>query len=420
MAVSVAPFRALRFQTSRVGDLGLVWAPPYDVIDSESAKELRAASPYNIVRVTNPEGKGAERYAGAARQLRSWIDEGALAQDPAPAFYVHRHSFSSGSRTSSRVGLWALLQLVGFNERVVLPHERTMKGPKEDRLALMRACRTHLSPVFFICSDADGQIATALRKLSATKPAEQTEFPRGEQHEIWPVGRPRDQEKLAALLSGQIFLIADGHHRYETALAYREELLAAKTSPGGGSTIDYVLAYIVPENDPGLLLLPTHRTIAGEQVNWVAAALKATSHFDIVRLDEENLDDAWLKLEGEAGQPAFLLVAGEQEGGWLMRLRSAGAAEMVSAVAFHDAFLTGCVGLSSVEQLERIGYVKDLVAALHAVRTGEVQAAALLAPPDVTQVRAAVVSGERLPPKTTYFWPKVPTGVAMHSIQLPK
>ncbi|UCF20518.1 MAG: DUF1015 domain-containing protein [Gemmatimonadota bacterium] len=420
-AVKVAPFRALRFQASRVGDLGSVWAPPYDVIDSQSARELRAGSPYNIVRITNPEGEGAERYLGAARLLRSWIAEGALARDPSPAFYVHRHNFNVKGDAHSRLGLWTLLRLAGFDERVVLPHEQTMKGPKEDRLALMRACRAHLSPIFFICSDADGQISTLLRSLTAKEPVERTGFPPGEQHEIWQVVEPGDQEELAALLSGQTFLIADGHHRYETALAYRDELSAAWTSREK-STIDYVLAYVVAENDPGLLLLPTHRTIAGEPLNWAAAALKASARFDIVRLDEESLDRARRELESEAGRPAFVLMAREQGGGWLMRLRGAGAGavDTVSSVAFHVAFLSDCAGLSSADQLERISYVKDPEAALQAVRSGAAQAAALLAPPEVGQVRAAVISGERLPPKTTYFWPKVPTGIAMHAIELPE
>jgi uncharacterized protein (DUF1015 family) len=415
-ASRVTPFRALRYQASRVGDPGSVWAPPYDVIDPELAEEFRAASPHNIVRLTNPEGESPERYESAARLLHSWIAEGVLTQDERPVLYIHRHNFIAGDESYSRTGVWALLRLAGFGEGVVLPHEQTMKGPKADRLALMRACRTQLSPIFFICSDVEGRVSKLILKTAATEATETAEFPKGERHEIWRVAESEDLERLTALLSDQIFLIADGHHRYETALAYREELLAQGPASSGTDSLHCLLAYIVPETDPGLMLLPTHRTIAGEQVDWIGAALRASARFDIVRLEDEDLQRTQELLEQDAGRPAFILVAGGESGGWLMRLRSADAMSVVSSVALHNEFLTECAGLSSQEQLDRIRYVKDSAEALDAVRSGSVQAAALLAASDVSQIRAAVTAGERLPPKTTYFWPKVPTGIAMHSI----
>ncbi len=409
----VAPFRALRFQIDRVGELGAVWAPPYDVIGPEQAAELRSRSAYNIVHVTNPAGDSAQRYAEAARTLRSWIDERALAREPRPAFYVHRHSFTSGASRQRRTGVWALLRLAALDEGVVLAHERTMKGPKADRLALMRACQAQLSPVFFICSDYDASVSDLLAELAAQRPAETAEFPAGERHEIRRVEKRRTLEVLANLMAGRKYLIADGHHRYETALAYRDELVAAGAPRGGSDAHHYVLAYIVPESDPGLVLLATHRTIGGDRLDWIAATLEAAGRFEITRLAESAVDAAVRALEDEAGRPSFVLATREPPASWLMRLRRPDALGAISSVAFHDVFLSGCVELAPEEQLERIRYLTNAAEALGAVRSGAAQAAALLAPPRVAQVREAAGAG-RLPPKSTYFWPKVPTGVAIH------
>jgi uncharacterized protein (DUF1015 family) len=408
----VAPFPALRFRADRVGALGSVWAPPYDVIDADEAARLRAASPHNIVHITNPVGDDSERYQAAARRLAAWVGDGVMAREERPAFYIHKHSFSSAGETHTRTGAWATLRLADFQEGVVLPHERTMKGPKADRLALMRACRAQLSPVFLIGSDPGDKISRLLADTSTKKPAERAEFPAGEQHEVWRVDERRALEQLGDLLSEQRFLIADGHHRYETALAYRDEATAAGAPPGGAH--EYVLAYIVPESDPGLLLLPTHRTVGGEPLNWIGAALDATARFEIVRLGDAEVASVERMLEAEAGRPTFVLVAREETGGWLMRLRKPDALSRISSVALHEAFLAECLGLSEEEQLGRINYVKDAGQALDAVRSGAAQAAALLAAPRVTQVSEAAAAGQRLPAKSTFFWPKVPTGVAVH------
>lgn len=416
MTARVAPLRALRYRLDRVGDLGAVLAPPYDVIGPEQAAQLRERSAHNIVHITNPLGDGPERYERAARTLESWVEDGALARADRPAFYIHRHHFSFGDRSLARTGLWAALRLAGYDEGIVLPHEHTMKGPKADRLALMRACRAQLSPVFFICSDPDARIAGLLEELTGEEPKEAAEFPAGQTHEVWPVDEPETLQKLTGALSRQVFLIADGHHRYETALAYRDELVAESAATGGGTAHEYLLAYIVPEDDPGLLLSPTHRTIGGEPLDWVAAVQDAASDFEVTELSDVDAASVQRALEGDVGRPTFVLVARGESGGWLMRLRKPDAQSNISSVALHDSFLSGRLGLSRDEQLERIGYVKEAGEALEAVRSGAIVAAALLAAPRVVQVREAAAAGERLPSKTTYFWPKVPTGFAIHVV----
>jgi uncharacterized protein (DUF1015 family) len=387
------PFKALRYAADNVGDIGAVWAPPYDVITPKTAAELRSRSPHNIVRITNPEGDGAERYDAAARTLQAWVAEGNLARDDEAAFYVHRHSFrlgedpraQNGGDSYVRTGVWGLLKLEPFGGGVVLPHEQTMSGPKADRLALMDACSA-------------------------------PEFPAQQSQEVWRVDRRGTADELAARMSEQIYLIADGHHRYETALAYRDRLCERGAPETGRQAHEFIMAYVVPEGDPGLLLLPTHRVVAGGPVDWVEAASNAEGRFDVKRLSEAELDSVERALKEEVGRPTFVLVARGQEGGWLLRLRNADAVSSVPSVAFHDVFMSDVVGMEREEQIERMSYVKDEGLAVDSVRNGSAQAAALLAAPRVAQVREAAAAGERLPAKTTYFWPKVPTGVAVHVI----
>jgi uncharacterized protein (DUF1015 family) len=395
-----------------------VWAPPYDVIDRARAAELRRRHPFNIVRLTNPEGGEEERYTRAAAELESWIAAGVLAREERPAIYVHRHRFRFGGETLERTGFWSLLRLEpleGAGGGVVLPHERTMSGPKADRLKLMRACRAQLSPVFFICADPDDAVRETLAGLVRGEAAERTEFPAGECHEIWPAHRTDALRELIARMAERALLIADGHHRYETALAYRDELAAAGARATGRGGHEFVMAYIVPENDPGLLLLPTHRVIVGEPIDWAAAVRRSAARFDVTDLGAGELEAIDRAVEAERGQSAFVLVAGPDVG-WRLRLRESAVPGSISSVAFHEAFMSEFVGLALEEQIERVRFVKEVGAALEPVRSGEAQAAALLAPPAVAQVREAAAAGHRLPPKTTYFWPKVPTGVAIHRI----
>jgi uncharacterized protein (DUF1015 family) len=412
----VVPFRALRYRVDKVSDLGAVWAPPYDVIGAAEAAALRERSPYNIVRVTNPQGDGPERYAVAAQTLNKWISEQVMASEEEPAFFIHQHEFESADTQYVRTGIWALLKLEPFEAGIVLPHERTMKGPKADRLALMQECSAQLSPIFFICSDPDGRISNVIKDLVGGSPTEEAEFPTGQTHKVWRVEPSGPAIKLGALLDEQTFLIADGHHRYETALAYSDALIEEGAPQTGRNAHEYVLAYIAPESDPGLQLLPTHRAIVGDPLDWEAAVLKMSEKFDVVDMDAAELDSAGDWLNSAAGQPAFVLVAKDRPGAWLLRQREPDAFTTIAAVAFHEVFMFEGLGLSSEEQEPLMRYTKDPAAAVDSVRSGKAQAAALLAAPLVVQVREAAAAGERTPTKTTFFWPKVPTGVAVHLI----
>lgn len=412
---ALGTLRALRYQVDRIGDLGAVLAPPYDVIAPTDAARLRARHENNIVRLTVPRGEGDERYERASSTLNSWIGSGVLARDERPAIYAHRHTFTDGEAEHRRLGLWALLRLSPFEARVVLPHERTMGAPKADRLALMRACRAQLSPIFLICSDPDGGLAAAIADLATGEPDESGEFPAGDAHGVWRVDDPEALDRLGRLFGERAFLIADGHHRYETALMYRDALIAAGAPETGRGAHEFVLAYIVAESDPGLLLLATHRVITGEEMDWAAAILSSSGRFEIDKLEDSQLAAAIGALETGEDSGAFILVTKRDPGAWRLR-QAAGEERMIASVAFHEVLLEQGLGLSADEQVGRTAYLRDPREAIERVRSGAAEAAALLAAPSVAQVREAALLGRRLPPKTTYFWPKVPTGIAIHPI----
>lgn len=417
MTPLLAPFRPLRFTSEPGANPGAVWAPPYDVITTEDAAELRSRHPRNIVRITNPQNGNEDRpYSLAAQTLRGWVEQGWLTRESLPAVYVHDHAFESAGAAYRRTGVWGLVKLHELGAGSVLPHEHTMKGPRADRLALMRACRAQLSPIFFICSDPHGELLRFIQESASGEPTEEAEFPTSMRHRIWRVVSRGALSRLAEIMRDRVLLIADGHHRYETALAYRDELVGAGAARTGHAPHEHVLAYVVPETDPGLLLLPTHRVLGGDPLPWASTVAQVSDRFETIRLDEPGVEAAVRGLELERGRPSFVLVTRGEEGGWLLRLRKPDQTTSISSIALHEVFLREGAGLTKEGQLQRISYVKDSGEAVEQVRTGTAQAAFLMAAPEVGQVRSSAASGRRLPPKTTYFWPKVPTGIAIQPI----
>jgi uncharacterized protein (DUF1015 family) len=415
---AVAATLPLRYQTREVGELGALMAPPYDVIAPAEASELRARHEHNVVRLILPQGEGDERYRRAASTLQSWIDSGVLVKEDRPVVYAHRHAFKAAGVEHQRTGLWALLRLSPFAARVVLPHEMTMGGPRADRLALMRACRAQLSPIFVISSDPDGGLSETFQSLTARAADEHAEFPAGQRHEIWRIEEGAALDELGRRFEDRTFLIADGHHRYETALNYRRELVSHGAPETGDAGHEFVLAHIVPENDPGLLLQATHRVIMGGRLDWPGAIARLRGRFAIERLEETELADEIGGLDRESQRSTFILITRDEPKAWRLRLAldEGGPEPDIAAVALHELLLAEGIGLSLDEQLPRTEYLRDSQEAMARVRSGEAEAAAILAAPRVSEVRKAAEAGRRLPAKTTFFWPKVPVGIAIHPV----
>ena len=427
----LAPWPAVRYGPE-AGDPGRLLAPPYDVIDAEEARELRAGSPFNAVRLVLPEGGVPGCYDLAARRLRDWLDDGILIRDERPSLYVYGQTFRRDDATLTRHGVFGALRLSAFSGDEVLPHEETHRGPKEDRLALMRACRAQLSPVFLLSRDPSRRLPALLDRAVQGAPVLEARTPDGVEHRLWrALEGPLARELREVVASGPL-LVADGHHRYETALE-----LARGTPEGhpGRRT----LACVVGRGDAGLLCLPTHRSLsrppaepegrqaAGDATDGAADAgagpdasawpeLLADA-FDVDAMEPPD-PEAAARAAGEAGEGAMVLgPGGNRRRAFLVRHRPDGAAaaddpgENPSPVVFDRLVLRRLYGTDADSAVERglLAYHRD---AGEAVATaGERGAAFLLPPPDVDAVWERARRGRRMPPKSTYFWPKLPSGL---------
>lgn len=418
----LSPFPALRY-TGTAGPPADLIAPPYDVIDPALAVELRERNPHNAVHLVLPEGEGGARYAAAAERLAAWRRESVLAEEKAPAVYVYRQRYRRDGRTIERLALFAALELEPLGEGV-LPHERTHAGPKADRLALTIATRTQLSPIFLLARDPDATLLEALRALTSGDPRLDATTPDGIEHTVWVIADEGVAAVLCALAGRFPLLIADGHHRYETALE------AARRLEGEGPR--HVLACVVSAEDPGLTIRPTHRTLTrlGE-ITPAELPDRLRRWFDVRRLDD--LHPAGAEIEAAADPAGMVLVVGDppstafrlhprsdvlaEEAGEAQgnatgdveaEIRAAGR---IAAVAFDRYVMRELLGLGADEAAAsgQLEYHRSPAEAVHRSRPDG--GAFLLPPVGLADVWDVTAAGVRLPPKSTYFEPKIPSGL---------
>jgi uncharacterized protein (DUF1015 family) len=393
----VEPFRGERYAPAV--PLTAVLAPPYDVIDAAQRASLAASDPHNVVHVILPEGDG-DRYAHAARLLEQWRGDGALVTDRAPGVYVVRQRFTTGDGVvHERTGVIAAVAAEPFAAGRVRPHEHTHAGPKQDRLALLRATKTMCEALLMLSRDATGALRNGLLEVTREEPTARARLADVE-ISLWAVHGGR-AEALAGAAGREALYIADGHHRYETTVAYRRE------NPRAART----LALIVPLGDPGLVVLPTHRLVAGrpvpeETLNALAA------HCSIEPLPAADVAPSVGSVRGQGcvvmlgGGRAYRLV----RNGVLPPALAAQAEPVRSLdVAWADEVVMPV--LAAAAGTATLAYTPDTAAAAEAVRRGTATAAVLLAPPAVGQVLDVADAQAFMPPKATFFTPKVPSGV---------
>jgi uncharacterized protein (DUF1015 family) len=389
----VAAFRAIRYQ-AQSDELGALLCPPYDVITPEDRDGLYARSPHNFVRIEFPKPDG-NQYARAAADLSAWRRTGVLKQDAAPAIYVHDHEFSVGKTRVRRRGIHCALRLHGPDEGVVMPHELTFPKAKEDRLALLRATRTNTSAIFGVFEDSRGEIADAMaRRVEGTRPAAEATVG-DEHHRVWAIGDRLAIGEFRDALGKRRVYIADGHHRYETALTYLRER-GRNDSPAS-----FVLAYLCAANDPGLRIFATHRVVRGDG----ALDGAINRYFERSPIDAGAIGDL---------QPGIVVVRGGRYEQLQLRadadLSNVKPAWRELPVAQAEELLLREVREAGAE----IAYEHDTKAALAATEAGAT--AVLLRAVDAETLRRVADAGERLPQKTTYFYPKVPAGLVVRAL----
>jgi uncharacterized protein (DUF1015 family) len=413
----VRPIRALHYNLGAVGSLEAVTAPPYDVIDAELRRELLARSPFNVVEIDLPEAPGGgDPYEHADETLEAWTLEGILTADRDPAIWALTQEYTAPDCTRcTRHGLLVRVRITPYGAGLIRPHERTQPGPKEDRLRLTEATRHNLSPIFSLYpGDAWQHVEPALD----TDPWGEATDADGTVTRAWRIAEPRIHQAVAASLADAELLIADGHHRYETARTYADAI-------GGDGPHRHTLMCLVSLEDPGLTVFPTHRLLAGLDASKreaLGAGLRELFEVDEVPIDELDPD-------GADGLGVYGYFDSGSGPGLRLRLRDPGAVDRafngnhgayrrLDAVILEALVLSGILGMTEADIAAKrgLGYANSAGEARAAIAAREADCAFLLRPTPIAQVREVAAAGETMPPKSTYFFPKVPTGIVFNPL----
>jgi uncharacterized protein (DUF1015 family) len=427
----IQPFRALRYDLQRVSAAQVV-TQPYDKITPAMQEGYYAASPYNLVRIIlgrrEPDSAGDNVYTRAAAYASQWRSEGILRQDSSPSIYTYSQTFTAPSGTRfERRGFIALGRVEDYSAKVVFRHEQTLSKPKADRLDLLRATRAHYEQLFLLYEDS-GQIASLL--ATPQPPTIDVADEYGVAHRVWQISDPGVIASVQEKMSDKKLVIADGHHRYETALNYRDECRStAGTSSNPQAPYEFVMMTFVNMNDPGLLVLPTHRVV--HSLGSFSAddfQNSARAFFEVEEVDPA-LDAArattLLRERGRAGTAllavtancAFVLhtpkAAGEQFMAGLSPRQQA-----LDVVQLHKCLLEGVLKLSeeSIRNQQNLSYLREAAEALAQVRKGAANIAFLMNPCPVAQVRDVAFAGEVMPQKSTDFYPKLLSGLTTYAL----
>jgi uncharacterized protein (DUF1015 family) len=423
----IAPFRGILY-TPEAGSPARLLAPPYDVISPEERQKLAALDPHNCVRLILPDGEGDTKYAHAAQLLHAWLEERVLARDQQPALYRYHQTFTAEGRTATRKGFICRVRLHRFDERVILPHERTLAGPKADRLKLKRATRCHLSQVFGLYEDPSRASDVPFEAIEATAPALSGKTTDGVEQKLWRLVDPAAQREVARLLADKKIYIADGHHRYETMLALRDELRKEASSPR--SSVEYGTIFLSNMDDPGLLVFPTHRVVHGLASFDPRAVLERARSFFTVEPAEVADAATVRKVLADKGRtaPSFAVRTGSTLAYLTLRkdvdlervpsLKGPAVLRRLDVTLLHALVIEELLGIdrAAQEKQTNLRYVKDLQAALDEAGAPGVQAVLLMNPTRVHDVRDVADAGEVMPQKSTFFYPKLASGLVLNPI----
>ncbi len=432
----IRPFRALRF-TPAAGKMEELVCPPYDIISESQRQAYLARNPHNIIRLELPRD-GADPYKEAGDTLRRWLREGILCQDERPALYVYEMEFSvdgpsdlSGMHGGDRsvMGLIGLVKLEEFEKGIVLPHEETLSKAKTDRFNLMKATNCNFSDIYSLYMDDGGEeeALDVMALVAREQPLSEVTDPAGVIHRLWAITDGGVIAQIQAHLADTKLYIADGHHRYETALNYRN-FLRGQGVPEG-TAADYVMMMMVEMSHPGLVVFPTHRMVRGLASFDAEAVLEACEpYFDLVRgMAVSSVDEA-LENAYREGRHVFGFYTGGDTF-TLLTLRDPAvmdgllpglspASRALDVTILHTLVLERLMGIDKENMANQtnLTYTRDLAEALDGVRDGLFQCSFILNPTRVSEIRDVASAGEKMPQKSTYFYPKLITGLTMNKL----
>lgn len=430
----VRPFRGLRFDPAIIGDVGNAICPPYDIIDTEMQRALYEKSPFNLVRVEHglvQPGDGPEdnKYTRGAADFGKWARDGAVRPDSLPSMYIHHYRFIYQGRSMTRRSLYAVVRLEEWEKGIIRPHEGTAAVFKADRINVMRATHANVSPVLAMYRDPRGTAASVMSEVEPEEPLYSIAPLAGESHVIWGITASRHLARLRRMLARQSIYIADGHHRYETSLAYRDERQRASPAVGGRAAFNFVMMALIELSDPGIVVLPTHRMVRGLDANALRGLKERLGlYFDLKTVPVESLSSDFLtRSQGLREKVRLTLSAiGVEKDSVLEltlrdpvsieRLMPAGRSEAyrkLDVSVLHHVILEHLLG---VREGDNVAYTRSELEAWQRVVRGEFQLAFLLNPVDTYAIKAVADAVDKMPHKSTYFFPKEPAGLVLNSL----
>jgi uncharacterized protein (DUF1015 family) len=439
---TIAPFRGTLYNLEKAGKIDALVCPPYDIISPAEQQDLYRKNPYNVIRLeyglTSPaDGEDDNRYTRSAAVLHDWTASGVLAQSPEPSFYIYEMEYKTTERVKKLRGFVCLVKIEDYDAGVVKPHETTLSGPKTDRLNLLRACKASFSQIFSLVSDPTGAVAGVLDTVQR-KPEMEVKASDGVVHRTWTLSDKRAIELITRELSDKQIFIADGHHRYDTALNYRNERRKAAGSFTGQEGFNYVAMFLARIEDPGLTILPAHRTLFNlPDFNAAKFEEDLNRYFNIERIDFDKKTEAKdrrtiLDTMAHRADHAHLFgmrIRGEHSY-YLLTLRSEAdmdallptkspAYRKLDVSILHHLIIDRLLGIKM--ETHKLGlnieYVKDAVEADKRVHDGKAEIVFFMNPTKVQEVKDVAACGERMPQKATYFFPKLLTGLVMHTLE---
>lgn len=408
----ILPFRGILYNVSKV-PVEDVLAPPYDIITPEYREELYKRSSYNIVRIdlgkeefgdTEKENK----YTRARRYLDNWLKEGILIQSEKPSLYAYEMDYEINGIQKRLLGFLCLVRLEELGKGSIYPHECTYSKPKHDRLNLLSSCKANISPIFSLYKSSGKKISTILSHISsATEPYIKAEDENGAIHKIWQIDETEKIEIIKKELDDNAIFIADGHHRYETAFEFYRGLHKKNKSVPGNQPFDYVMMFLVNIMDEGITILPTHRL-----VKEIPGNINETfSEYFAIELVKDDFD---IKRRLSSRKYVFGFFKDRDEHWYLLKYKGGNLSEINTELRDIDVFILHELILKKIFKITEISYEMDVNLALNKIRSGEFNAAFFLNPTKVEDVEKAALSSIRMPPKSTYFYPKLLTGLVIY------
>ena len=423
---TIRPFKAIRYNQSKISMANVV-APPYDVITPEQQDGYYAKDPYNVVRLIL--GREEDRYSAAAAAYAEWQKNGILVRENAPSIYPLVQTFkTTEGKSVQRKGFIALCRLEEFEKKIVLPHEKTLSKAKEDRFKLFKATNSNFSQVFTLYSDPGKKIDTVIDPVHSTAPVVDVEF-ESVRNQLWAMNDPTAIAAIAAELEPKQVLIADGHHRYETGLAYRDLMRSQNPNHTGKELYNYIMMFFTNLDDEGLVIFPTHRVMHSLQ-KFDGGALISTlqKHFDVqVYPTPQAMTDALRQFPRFAygfvshHSPKFYVarLKNESDFATLVPDNLPGEVKGLDVVLLHHYIIRELLGVSQEAQEKKLNihYLQSIHESVDEVASGKAQVAFFVNPTKIEQVRAVAKSGNTMPQKSTFFYPKLISGLVLNKME---